>query len=303
VKSIFVTVPEGAAALQVNLSGIAANSQTRWIAINPWGVPVESTSSLVCYTNFSNPADCNPTVRSYSDPIPGIWELEVESRRTSPLLTNPFTLNAVTLGVSVSPETTELSNVPIGVPQPLSWTATNNFGPVTVQPTGGSLGSALVQRPTIAHNEHQEFTVDVPAGATRLDVAIGNTSDLGADLDLTVFKDGVQVAQDADGDSEESISINNPATGEYVVDIHGFDVPAGTTEYDYRDVFFAAGLGSLTADGGPISIGAGASAPITGSVTAASPVAAGRVLFGDLTLVTAEGVVVGRAGVVITSVV
>ena len=32
----------------------------------------------------------------------------------------------------------------------------------------------------------KEYTVEVPEGASRLDVSIGNTSDLGADLDLYV---------------------------------------------------------------------------------------------------------------------
>ena len=73
-KSYFVTVPEGAKALQVNLTGIATGSQTRFIAINPWGVPVESMASTVCYTNFSDVAACNPRSRAYEDPLPGVWE-------------------------------------------------------------------------------------------------------------------------------------------------------------------------------------------------------------------------------------
>ena len=64
-------------ALQVNLSGVQAGGQVRWIAFNPYGVPVESTSSLVCYTNFSDPS-CNSTSRSYANPLPGIWEMEIE---------------------------------------------------------------------------------------------------------------------------------------------------------------------------------------------------------------------------------
>ena len=59
-KSFFVTVPEGATALQVNLSGIATGSQTRWTAINPWGVPVDPTSTPFCYTNYSDPSDTSP---------------------------------------------------------------------------------------------------------------------------------------------------------------------------------------------------------------------------------------------------
>ena len=54
----------------------------------------------------------------------------------------------------------------------------------------------------------QEFEVAVPAGAQRLDVTIGNPSDLSADLDLTVYNAaGELVGQDADGDSEESVSL------------------------------------------------------------------------------------------------
>ena len=85
---MFVNVPDGAKALQVNLSGVQAGGQVRWIAYNPYGVPVESTSSLACFTNFSAPS-CNSTSRSYANPLPGIWELQVEARRTSPASSTP----------------------------------------------------------------------------------------------------------------------------------------------------------------------------------------------------------------------
>ena len=55
----------------------------------------------------------------------------------------------------------------------------------------------------------QEYTVAVPEGATSLRATIGNTSDPAADLDLFVEDPaGVRVAQSADGDSEESVTIN-----------------------------------------------------------------------------------------------
>ena len=43
--------------------------------------------------------------------------------------------------------------------------------------------------------------------------------------------------QSADGDSEESVTIANPAAGTWVVLVDGFAVPAGTTTYNYVDVF------------------------------------------------------------------
>jgi hypothetical protein len=94
VERHFVTVPAGTRALQVTLSGTVSGSQTRWIAVDPYGVPVDDTATSQCYGNFSDPAACNPTSRAYTDPIPGVWELVVESRRTSPTLVNPYTLTA-----------------------------------------------------------------------------------------------------------------------------------------------------------------------------------------------------------------
>jgi hypothetical protein len=298
VQRHFVTVPEGAKALQVNLGGIATNSQVRWIAFNPYGVPVDSTATTQCYTNFPG-SPCNATSRAYSNPMPGVWELIVESRRTSPFLDNPYRLTAAVQGVTVEPETQTVT-APQGVATPVSWTVKNDFGPVTVKGVGGNLGSAFSERPTIADGESVESEVVVPAGAERLDVAIGNVSDLSADLDLTVYNAaGAVVGQSADGDSEEAVSIANPAAGTYTVVVDGYSVPAGTTEYDYRDVFFSPSLGSLTVPGNDITLQGGQSATVTGSITASAPAAAGRQLFGQMRVVTPAGAVLGTGSVLV----
>jgi subtilisin family serine protease len=300
--SYFVNVPAGAKALQVNLSGIQGASQTRFIAINPWGVPVESTSSLECYTNFSNPATCKPDERSYANPLPGVWEIEVESRRTSSLLRNPFALTARIQGVTVDPETVTLPSVKAGEPTPVTWTVKNDFGPIGITAAGGPLGSAKAARPTIANGASQQYTVDVPAGAQRLDVSIGNVSDPAADLDLTVLLNGKQVAQAADGDSEEAVSIANPAAGTYTVVVDGYAVPSGSTEYDYLDVYFSPALGSVDVPASATPLAGGATTTVTGTVTAATVPPAGRGLFGEVIISTTEGAVVGRGAVLISAV-
>lgn len=301
-QSFFVTVPEGAKALQVNLSGIAAGSQTRFIAFNPYGVPVESTSSLNCFTNFSNPATCNPQERDYQNPLPGVWEIEVESRRTSPVLSNPFKLQARVQGVSVDPAVVELPEVTAGEPTQVTWNVKNDFGPVAVSGQGGSLGSAAISRPSIDHHEILTYQVTVPAGASRLDVAIGNTSDLAADLDLFVMFNGALIAYSADGDSEEAVSLTNPTPGVYTIEVEAYSVPAGTTSFDYRDVFYSASLGSVSVPATSVTLTNGATATITGSVTAQVAPAAGRQLFGELAVVTDEGATVGRGNVSIGTV-
>ncbi|NJC74241.1 S8 family serine peptidase [Planosporangium thailandense] len=301
-KTFFVTVPEGATALQVNLSGIATGAQTRFIAFNPWGVPVEDTSSLGCYTNFSDPAVCKPQERDYQNPMPGIWEFEVEARRTSPALNNPFSLTARVQGVTVNPAVVQLPSVPAGQPSAVSWTVKNTFGPVKVSGQGGPLGSAATARPTIKPGESQTYTVVVPAGATKLDVKIGNPSDPGADLDLYVRRNGAVVGQSADGDSEEEVVLTNPAPGTYQVQVVGYAAPTGSTQYDYRDVFYSPSLGSVSVPNTAVSLANGASAAIAGTVTAQQAPTAGRQLFGEMTVVTDEGAVVGRGNVQIGAV-
>jgi len=301
-KSYFVTVPEGAAALQINLGRLATSSQTRFISTDPWGLPVEETSSLVCYANFSNPADCNPTQRTYRQPLPGVWEIEVESRRTSPYLDNPYTLSATVFGVDVNPPVVHLPTVAAHTDTAVNWTLTNRFGPVVASAVGGPLGSGRSQRPNIADGEVQLYPVTVPAGATRFTAAINNPSDLGADLDLVVLFNGDVVGISADGDSDESVTLDAPAAGDYVVAVLGYAVPTGHTDFDLLDVYYAPSFGALTVPAGPFSLAPGASRPLAGTVRAELAPGAGRVLVGDLTINTGSGAEIGHGRVVIDAV-
>ncbi|MFD5447434.1 S8 family serine peptidase [Streptomyces sp. NPDC127100] len=303
-QSYFVTVPEGARTLEVAIGGLKDGSQTRFIAIHPYGVAVDNTSTPYCYNNYLDGNGCRPDVRAYADPQPGVWEIEVESRRTSPLLDNPYTLDAGILGAVFDPEVVTVPEAKAGTPVTASWTVTNQYAALEGKLVGGPLGSAATSRPTITQGQTRTSTVEVPAGATSLDVAIGGVSDAAADLDLTVYKDGKAVGQSADGDSEESVSIPNPAVGTYTVAVAGYSVPSGTTEYDYRDVYFAASLGSVTVDGSaPVKLGTGESATVSGSVTALAAAPAGREFFGRVQLVNAHGTVAGLGSVRIGTVV
>ncbi|MFC8826698.1 S8 family serine peptidase [Streptomyces sp. NPDC057137] len=302
-ESYFVTVPEGAKTLEVALGGLAAGSQTRFISLHPQGVQMEDSSTIFCYPNYVNPANtCRPDLRSYADPTPGVWEIEVESRRTSPLLNNPYKLDVTVLGASFDPAVTTLPEAKIGTPAPVAWTVTNGFAAIDGKLAGGSLGSAKVDRPSIAQGEQKETTVTLGAGVERLDVAIGGTSDNSADLDLSVYRDGVLVGQAADGDSEEAVSLIAPAAGEYTFVVDGYSVPAGTTEYDYRDVFYSATLGKVTVGDTPVKLANGASAEVSAEVTVAGAAPEGRQFFGEVQLLNARGTAAGTGSVVIEKV-
>jgi hypothetical protein len=303
-RSYFLTVPEGAKSLEVAIGGLKDKSQTRFIAIHPYGTPVDNTSTPFCYNNYLDGNGCKPDVRAYADPQPGVWEVEVEARRTSPLLDNPFTVEATVLGAAFDPQTVTVPEAKVGTPAAASWKVTNNYAALDGKLVGGPLGSSKTTRPSIKEGETQTTTVDVPAGAKSLDVAIGNVSDTAADLDLTVYDaSGKQVAQSADGDSEEAVSIPNPAAGTYTVEVAGYSVPSGATDYDYRDVFFSSTLGTVTVDGAAaVELGTGDSATVGGQVTAAAEAPAGREFFGQVRLVNARGTVAGIGSVKIEKV-
>ncbi|MCY0943678.1 S8 family serine peptidase [Streptomyces antarcticus] len=304
-KSYFVTVPPGAKTLEVALGGLQPGSQTRFISIHPYGLGVEDSATTQCYPNYDNPANaCRPDLRSYADPQPGVWEIEVESRRTSPLLDNPYKLDVSVLGAAFDPAVKVLPEVKLGTPAPVQWTVKNEAAAIAGgKLKGGPLGSAKVAKPTIATGETHTTEVTIGAGVSRLDIAIGKTSDTGADLDLDVYKDGVKVGSSADGDSEEAVSLVNPAAGTYTIEVLGYAIPSGSTTYDYRDVFFSAALGSVQVDeAAAVNLASGATAQVSANVLVSSAAPEGRQFFGQVQLLNAGGTAAGTGSVQIEKV-
>lgn len=306
--SYFVRVPEGARTLQVAMSGLEGQSQTRWIAIDPQGVPAEDTSSTYCYPHYNEEANpCPPDLRTYDDPLPGVWEIEVESRRTSPLLDNPYTVTATALGATFEPETAVIGEAAGGSAE-AGFTVTNDFAPITDgRLTGGPLGSAVRERPTIADGEVTTTTVTVPEGATELRVSIGNVADPAADLDLYVYRgegdEAEAVGSSTTSTAEEEVVLVDPEAGTYTVEVDAYSVPAGSTEYDYQDVYLSPELGTVPDADGAVTLDTGESTEVTTVVEIATDtVPEGRELYGDLRLTNAEGSVVGRAAVVVESI-
>ncbi|MFE0647844.1 S8 family serine peptidase [Streptomyces sp. NPDC059534] len=303
-KSYFVTVPEGAKTLEVSLAGLKEKSQTRFISIHPVGVGIEDSATTQCYPHYNPANTCRPDLRSYADPTPGVWEVEVEARRTSPDLDNPYTLGVTALGADFDPAVQTVPEAKIGTPAAVQWTVTNRFAGLAGTLKGGSLGSQKSETPTIQHHEQHTRTVTIGEGVERLDIGIGNTSDKAADLDLTVLLDGEQVGQSADGDSEESVSLVNPAAGTYTVVIDGYSVQAaGGTTYDYKDVYYSSALGTVKVDGSkPVTLANGASAPVSAEVVVAGAAPEGRQFFGEVQLLNARGTVAGTGSVLIGAV-
>jgi subtilisin family serine protease len=306
----FFNVPAGTPAFKVDMTGggAAGAGAIRFLRWHPWGLGVDANAVSNCYNGA--PGGCttgSPTSRTVSNPQAGVWEVTVDARRNSDAISAPYTLTASILGASVEPNPDVIASATIGVPVARSYTITNLLGDFTGRAVGTNMGSAFVATPTIAHHDQQQFLVAVPTGTTSLRATIGSPSDPAADLDLFVFNctsgSCVQAGSNADGDSEESVTIANPAAGTWVVLVDGFAVPAGTTTYNYVDVLFSSpAFGTVTVADANALRPAGSSWDVAGTVTANAAPAAGRVLLGTVEVRTDANVLVGSGNVIIESV-
>ena len=305
----FYNVPAGVPAHKVDLTGggAAGFGAIRFLRWHPWGLGIDSNAVSSCYNGI--PLSCgtsSSTSRTTISPQAGVWEVTVDARRNSDAVSAPYELTTTILGASISPNPDLIPSATIGAPVARNYTLTNLFGAFIGRAVGTALGSANVGTPSIAHLQQQQFAVTVAPGSTSLRATIGSPSDPAADLDLFVFNctanPCVQAGSNADGDSEESVTINNPAAGLWVVLVDGFNVPAGTTTYKYVDVFANAAFGtvSVTDANALRAAGAGWVAPAT--VTANAAPEAGRVLLGNVQVRTDSNVLIGSGDVIVQSV-
>ncbi len=310
VDHYFFRVPAGDPVLKVDLAGPDGNpgtGQVRFLRFHPWGLGVDSNASTSCYAPpVAGCATGSPLSRTVDGADEGVWEVTVEARRTSDTAWAPYTLTASLFGVAVTPNPDVIPEAQVGVPVPRSYSFQNNFASFTGQAVGSPLGSARRGVFTIANHAQQEYTTTIPAGSTSFRATIGGPSDPAADLDLFVYQCSDSTCatrtlrgQSADGDSEEAVTIANPAAGTWLVLIDGFSVPAGSTTYNYVDIFANAGLGSVSVNDANAPHPSGSSWTASGSVTAGAVPESGRVLLGAVNVMTEGGVKVGSNEVVI----
>jgi hypothetical protein len=308
----FVRVPANVPALKVDFSGPTAaggTGQARFLRWHPYGLGIDSNAVSNCYQPPQPGSGCttgSPTSRTTGAPLAGVWEITVDARRSSDTDFASYNMTASILGATVSPNPDVIPSATIGAPIARSYTITNGFGSFTGRATGSTFGSANRSTPTIAALEQQQFQVTVAPGSSSLRATIGGAGDPAADLDLFVFNcttgTCVQAGSNADGDSEESVTIANPAAGAWVVLVDGFAVPAGTTTYNYIDVFVNTAFGSVAVTDANASRPAGAEWTVPGSVTVNAAPAPGRVLFGNVRVLTDTNLQVGSGDVIVESV-
>jgi subtilisin family serine protease len=310
-RHLLVRVPEGATALRVDLEGggdTPGAGQIRFLRFTPQGLGLEPAGSTTCYIPDAGGgcATGDARTRTVVNPQPGVWELVVESRRTSDAGESPFTLTARVLGVTIDPNPDIVPSPPLGQPVTHSYTITNRFGAFTGRLVGGgALGSMQTQRPTIANLAQQDFEVTLPAGATSYTVTTGNASDPRADIDLVVFRCStpttcLQVGSSGGSTAVERVTFGNPLPGLYRIRVIGFAVPAGTTAYDLVDTWVSPALGSVTSADADALRPAGASWTASAAIVKNGEPGPGRRLAGSVRVVDDTGTTLGEGAIELT---
>ncbi|MEH0841863.1 S8 family serine peptidase [Micromonospora sp. CPCC 205711] len=307
----FFRVPAGTPALKVDFTGpngTAGTGQARFLRYHPYGVAIDNNASNSCYSPTAGVcATGSPNSRTTSNPLAGVWEVTVDGRRTSDAQWTPFTLTASVLGATVSPNPDVIASATAGTPVARSYTLTSTLGSFTGRAAGGgALGSARQGPFTIAAQQTQEYDLTVTPGSAQLRATIGGTSDPAADLDLFVLNctsgTCVEAGKSADGDSEESVTVANPAAGAWKVRVEGYAVPAGSTTYNYIDVFTNPAFGSVSVTDANAARPSGVSWDVPGAVTALVAPGSGRVLYGTVQVRTDTNILIGSGDVVVQNV-
>ncbi|WP_328421621.1 S8 family serine peptidase [Micromonospora sp. NBC_00389] len=306
----YLQVPAGTPALKVDFtgpSGQPGTGQARFLRYHPYGVAIDDNASTSCFVPTAGAcATGSPNSRTTSNPLAGVWEVTVDGRRTSDAEWTAFTLTASVLGATVSPNPDVIASATAESPVSRSYSLTSTLGSFTGRAVGGTLGSARQGPFTIGNQGSQEYDLTVTPGSSQLRATIGGTSDPGADLDLYVLNctsgTCVEAGLSADGDSEESVTITNPAPGAWKVRVDGYSVPSGSTSYNYIDVFTNPAFGTVAVTDANAPRPSGASWTVPGSVTAKAAPANGRVLYGTVQVRTDTNILIGSGDVVVRSV-
>jgi subtilisin family serine protease len=158
-----VDMPRDAGIVKVTLGGTAADSQVRFRLFHPAGYPLDFGFGS-CFINYVPPTGpdprCEGPERYLTAPSAGQWQVVVESRRTTPLQRNPYTIDVVQLRVDVPPATA--ADPGPGGEAPFAWQV-RNLGPELRAFAGvQALGAAREQAVTLADGQTWQADVELP---------------------------------------------------------------------------------------------------------------------------------------------
>lgn len=250
----FLRVPPNSTALQIRLDTPPDKKPTlRASAIAP------DRSSMLPFDMLGTTQNGHLET-TIKNPTPGVWEIvlygnnfvffpeQVDSKPLAPVDT---TLTASLVSVAASPFSCELSGAAVkGCTTQVSFT--NRLGEFHGGAVTSALGSARRSTDKLSTGERKVYEIDVPPGAQEVSAAISRLSDPRADVDLYLFQDvkGLAVLRDSSTgrEGQKSVAVFSPTPGRWKVVVDAYDIPSGSTTYDYIDAFNHAAFGTITVD-------------------------------------------------------
>ena len=249
VDRYFFRVPAGDPVLKVDLAGPDGNpgtGQVRFLRFHPWGLGVDSNASTRCYAPpVAGCATGDPLSRTVDGADEGVWEVTVEARRTSDTAWAPYTLTASLFGVAVTPNPDVIAEragrragaAVVLAPEQLRAVHRAGSGLAARQRAEGRVHDRRTarRRTTRPRSRPARPRSGRRSEARRTPRRISTSSSTECS-DATCTTRTLR-GQSADGDAEESVTIANPTAGTWQVEVDGFAIPAGSTTYNYVDIF------------------------------------------------------------------
>ena len=291
----FFAVPTGTTMLRVTATVLSGRMRT--LRQHPFGASLDSTSTTAYCSAGANCQSGQPAgtiQRTFTPtatvPIVGVWEVTLDTSRTSTASPSTYSLTVETFSVTIAPTSwTETGVTTPSTRGPKTFTATNNGASFTGSITGSSLTSAREETPLAfaAGAAPQVRFIELPAGTSRLTVQLFQLPGAAADLDLFVYdctagpNACVLRGSGTSATSNETVNVTTGLNaGQWKTVVDPFFVPAGGTSFRYLDEWAKASLGSIATTDAPAVRGTGASWTADATATLAESPGTGRFLRG-----------------------
>jgi len=252
--STFYYVPPSTSALRVHLAIPDAKPTLRVYAF----APDRSASLRWDYVGGTEKGVMDKVI---VNPTPGVWEIELwdnnfvfmpEQIDSKPLAPIPADLTVSLLGFQASPPVWKIASSDQARAQTQQVKFTNQLAPIDAASHSFPLGSEIEKTKSISAGEQQVTELDIPEGASRLEVTVSDVSDSHADLDLYLYqvtKKTIVLRGRADSNSpNETVIVNYPGAGTWKFVVDAFRVPNGSVQFKYRDVYYHPVFGSVVVE-------------------------------------------------------
>jgi subtilisin family serine protease len=256
----FFAVPAGTTMIRVTATTLTGRIRT--LRQHPFGASLDSTTATAycsagaaCQSGQPAGTIQRTFTPTASTPAAGVWEVTLDTSRTSTASPSTYSLTFETFSVTIDPSSWTETGVSIpSTLGPKTFTATNNGAAFTGSIVGTTLTSAYEQTPNAFSpgGAQQVRFIDLPAGTTRLTVQIFQLPGAAADLDLFVYDCTagptacVLRGQGVGSTANETVNVTSDLkAGQWKTVVDPFFVPAAGTSYRYLDEYAKAGFGSI----------------------------------------------------------